>query len=190
MAFRKNLIAALACACASTLIAPVHAESQFVSGAGSATARLDIRVVIPRILYLAVGTGHATLANNNTIDLLTFDYTTAASTVGNGTPSAAQSVTARVLGNNGQITIAASGTTGGLSTGGSSPDSIPWTQIGKSSSDATNFNVPAVGSSAQPVINSGKVTNRTATWSYQYLNSNVVPPGTYDGRITYTASMP
>ena len=40
-----------------------------------------------------------------------------------------------------------------------------------------------------------KVTDRTANWSYNYLNASVVPPGTYGGvntnnsRVTYTATM-
>jgi hypothetical protein len=43
---------------------------------------------------------------------------------------------------------------------------------------------------------SGKVMNRDAKWTFTYLNSAVVAPGTYGGtnvnnsRVTYTASMP
>ena len=45
-------------------------------GAGTAAAELELRVVIPRVLFLGVGTGAATLATNTTVDELTFDYST------------------------------------------------------------------------------------------------------------------
>ena len=47
------LRSALALALATPLMA--SAESQLVTGAGSATANLDLRVVIPRVLFLGVG---------------------------------------------------------------------------------------------------------------------------------------
>jgi hypothetical protein len=45
------------------------------------------------------------------------------------------------------------------------------------------------------VLNSSNVTNRTAVWTYSYLNTTVPSAGTYGtsakgGRVTYTASMP
>ena len=103
------------------------------------------------------------------------------------TDSAAQGVSVRVLGNNGQISLAAAGTGTGLSNG---TDTIAWSEILATSSDATNLDVPAVGSSAAPVLNSTRVTSRTATWNYAYSNTDVVAPGTYAGQITYTATMP
>jgi hypothetical protein len=47
-----------------------------------------------------------------------------------------------------------------------------------------------VGNNANPTLNGGKVTNRTTTWKYAYSNTNLVAFGTYNGTITYTASMP
>ena len=79
------------------------------------------------------------------------------------------------------------GTGTGLTNGA---DIIPWSEILASSTDATNFNVPAVGANTAPVINSGKVTNRTATWNFAYSNTAVAAPGTYSGQVTYTATMP
>ena len=179
------LRSALAVALASPLLA--SAESDITIGSGSAAARLNFQVVIPRVLYLAVGTGNAALTDTATVDTLTFDYSANAADVGSGTDSAAQNVSVRVLGNNGQITVAAAGSGTGLTNGA---DTIPWSEILASSSDATNFNVPAVGANATPVINSGKLTDRTATWAYRYSNTNVAAPGTYTGQVTYTATMP
>jgi len=68
-------------------------------------------------------------------------------------------------------------------------DIIPWTEI-LATSSATEFAAPAVGASANPTLSGGKVTNRTATWSFAYSNSAVPAPGTYTGQVTYTATMP
>ncbi|MFW5330302.1 hypothetical protein [Hydrogenophaga sp. ZJX-1] len=176
---------AVALALAAPLLA--SAESDLEVGTGAAAARLNFQVVIPRVLFLAVGTGNATLADNTTIDTLTYDYSANATDVGSGTDSAAQGVNVRVLGNNGQIAIAAAGSGTGLTNGA---DIIPWTEILASSTDATNFNVPAVGANTAPVINSGKVTNRSAVWNFAYSNTAVAAPGTYSGQVTYTATMP
>ncbi len=176
---------ALLAALATPLIA--SAESDLTTGTGTASARLNFNVVIPRVLFLGVGTGYNVLADNTTVDLLSFDYSANAADVGSGTDSAAQGVNVRVLGNSGQITLAAAGSGTGLSNG---TDTIPWTEILASSSDATNFNVPAVGGTAAPVLSAGRVTARSATWNYRYSNTDVVAPGTYAGTITYTATAP
>jgi hypothetical protein len=34
------------------------------------------------------------------------------------------------------------------------------------------------------------VTNRTANWTYAYANTANAAAGTYEGTITYTATMP
>ncbi|HMN94282.1 MAG TPA: hypothetical protein PKC60_13710 [Hydrogenophaga sp.] len=178
---------------AASLAVPMlaSAESQLTVGAGTAAARLNFQVVIPRILFLAVGTGNATLGTVGTIDEVVFDYTTNPTDVGGGALAPAASVTGnvvpvRVLGNNGLIEITAAGSGTGLSNG---TDTIPWTQISATSSEAT-FPVPAVGATASPTLNAGRLTDRTATWTYSFANSDIVAPGTYTGQVTYTASMP
>ena len=76
---------------ASALSLPLlaNSESNYQNGAGAltATAHVDFSVVIPKILYLRVGTGSAyattaALASVNTIDLITF--APALGAVGNG----------------------------------------------------------------------------------------------------------
>ena len=195
----KSLIlkSAIALAFAAPLLA--SAESQLVVGTGSAVARLDFRVIIPRVLFLAVGTGSAALANNATIDQLTFDYSGTPADVGSGVASAGQNVNVRVRGNNGPITLTAA-TTGALTNTATPADSIAWSEISVSSSAALLPSpvIPATGTGAGSLltVSSGtKVTDRTAVWTYAYDNSAVVAPGTYgtstgNGRVTYTAAMP
>ncbi|WP_372656992.1 hypothetical protein [Hydrogenophaga sp.] len=187
------LKSALALALVSPLLA--SAESQLTVGAGSAAARLDFRVVIPRVLFLAVGTGSAALANNTTIDQVSFDYTTNPADVGTGAVAGAITgnvVPVRALGNNGVIALASTNT-GALTN--ATGDTIPWTQITATSSDATNFPSPApTGASVNLGLSSGtKVTSRSANWTFAYGNTTVAAPGTYgttNGRVTYTATMP
>lgn len=186
---KKSLLlkSALALAMATPLMA--SAESDITIGNGTASADLDFRVVIPRVLYLAVGTGNATLADNATEDLVSFDFTTNPQDVGTGAAAGAitgNAVPVRVFGNNGLIQIAASN--GNLTDGGG--NTIPLSQITAISSDPTNFDVPAPGGTANPALSAGRVTDRTATWTYSFANTTPAGAGTYDGTITYTASMP
>jgi len=195
---------------AAALAMPLSAlaESNITTGAGSpltATARLDFKIVVPKIIYVRIGTG-ANLAANGTIDLLTF--TVPAANVGDGTVISGVGgdigggvVTARVIGNNGAITFGST-TTGPLSDGVG--DTISFAQMAVAV--AANTSVlplasPALVDGATTNIaltpNIGtKVTNLDAKWTFTYLNGNIVPQGTYGGvntnggRVTYTASMP
>ena len=188
----------LALALTSPLLA--SAESQLVVGGSSAaTARLDFRVIVPRVLFLGVGTGAGGVVNNTTVDTVTFDYTTNAAAVGTGAAAAVISgavVPVRVIGNNGQITLTAT-TTGALTNGTS--DTIQWSEISAVSSLPLTLPSPiipnsGVGTSSNVTLSSGtKITDRSANWTFSYANAAVVAPGTYgttNGRVTYTASMP
>lgn len=187
------LKSALALALVSPLMA--SAESQLVTGAGSASARLDLRVVIPRVLFLGVGTGAATpLANNGTIDTVTFDFSSNPLDVGTGlaagsitntgpTPAGA-TVPVRVLGNDGQITITATNPAN-LSSG---TDTIPFTQMSVTSDGA--LAAPAFGGGTSQPAPTGRVTNLTSNWTYSYANTVTPAAGNYTGRVTYTAAMP
>ena len=186
----------LALALAAPLLA--SAESQLITGAGSAVARLDFRVVVPRVLFLGVGTGAGGLTNNTTIDTVTFDYTSNPAAVGTGAAAGAITgnvVPVRVVGNNGQVSLTAA-TTGALTNG--TADTIPWSEITATSSlpALPSPVIPATGTGAgsNVTLSSGtKITDRSANWTFSYANNAVVAPGTYgttNGRVTYTASMP
>ena len=202
---RNNLLkAAVAVAVAAPLFA--NAESTFTSAGGSTTARLDFQITIPRILFLQVGTG-TSMATNATINQIAF--TVPAANVGDSSVISASAasgdlgngvVTARVIGNNGTITFT-SQTLGALGNG--SGDTISYSQIATAAAANTSATVlahPALADAATTTVTltpaSGKVMNRDAKWTYTYLNSAVVPPGTYGGtntnnsRVTYTATMP
>lgn len=180
------------------------AEADITTGSGtlSATARLDFRIIVPKVLYFAVGTGSSSGVDNTNIDLVTFDYSTNPGDLGGGSSAVAGAITGnvvsvRALGNNGQITVSAT-TSGALGNG--SGDTISWTEITAASdnADLPHPTIPTTGtgSSSNITISSGtKITTRSASWTYSYANSAMLPAGTYgtssnNGRVTYTASMP
>ena len=189
-------------ALAATLVMPFAAqgESTTATGAGalSTSARVDFSIVIPRILFLRVGSTGAT------IDLITF--TVPAANVGNGVAQAgtggdlgAGAVSAIVQGNAGNATLSVS-TIGAIQSGA---NTINYTQIVTTPTAlagfATLLNAPALangpgGTVALTAV--GNIVNSGATWTYTYSNSNVVAAGTYGGvntqnsRVTYTATAP
>ena len=200
MKLRKLLLAAgVAAALAPAL---VQAEQTTATGAGplSTAARLDFRVVIPGFLRLRVGT------TGGTIDQITF--TVPAANVGDSTPisgtggdaggGTAANVT--VQSNRGQVTITETNNSGGngLGTGVVADGFIPYTEISTASSLGA-LPAPALssagGNTSLPTITGGQVTNRSAVWTYTYLNTTIPNAGTFGGsgnggRVTYTATTP
>jgi hypothetical protein len=198
----KKLLLVAVLGFAGLLTAPAYAESNFVVGAGTAAAKLDFRVVIPRILFLGVGTGAAgtSLTNTATVDRLTFDYTGNGQAVGSGvvassiTNSAAfplNAIPVRVYGNNGQITLTSTNS-GNLVNSVTAAETIPFTQITGTSSVPELTPPAASGGTSLVTLNasSSKVTSRTANWTFAYANTVTPAAGQFDGTVTYTASMP
>src|ERR1700685_4566782 len=191
----------------------VSAESNVQTGAATnspgATAHLDFSIVIPKILYLRVGTGslYATgaLTSVNTIDLITFSP--AVGTVGNGTAVAGTGgdlnngvETAAIVSNSGNVTLNATAS-GALGDGNG--DSIPFTQIttpATTLTSSTQLPAPVLsnGTSSNVVLTAPatKLIVEDAKWTYSYDNAANVPAGTYGGvnvnnsRVVYTATMP
>jgi len=163
----------------------------------SATARLNLQVVIPSFLYFQVGQ-----AGTGTVDTITFSPT--AGQLGNNAPisgtggNAASGSGADVVvrGNGGQITITESNNGGGsgFSDGGSNNISLSEISV----DDSANASLPTPtlsdtgGNTSQPALNGGssQVTNQSNTWVYSYNNTTVPEAGTYNIQLTYTASMP
>jgi hypothetical protein len=200
-------------AAALTLPLMAFAESNVQTGTATsspgATAHLDFSVVIPKILYLRVGTGSTyssgALTSVSTVDLITF--TPAAGTVGNGTAVAGTGgdltggvETAAIVSNSGNVTLNATAS-GALSDGNG--DSIPFTQITTAATTLTSTTaLPA------PVLSNGvsgnvvltapatKLITQDAKWTFSFANAANVPAGTYGGvnvnnsRVIYTATMP
>lgn len=196
----KNL-SKIALAVALAVPAIAAAESNFVTGAATATganARLDFRIVIPSVLYLAVGSNNLpALTDNATIDTVNFGTI---ATPGSG-PVAATSgpVNVAIRGNNGNISLTATHVgAGGLSDG--TGENISMTTISAVSGGGGIGHPTFVDngtSAAVPVTpNIGtRITNRTDTWTFSYANATIPAAGTYgtaanQGRVTYTATMP
>jgi hypothetical protein len=189
-----------------------QAESATVSAATgplTTSARVDVRIVVPKVLFLRVGTGGLFgAAANTTVDLI--DFTVPAANIGNGTAVAgtggdltAGAVTALLRSNAGNVTLTAN-TLGAIGNGAG--DTIPWTQIAVASANLAtpafantlphSVALPATGASANFAPAAvAKVTNVGSQWTYTYLNAATVPAGTYggvntnNGRVTYTASV-
>ena len=200
-----------------------HAESDFqtaTSGSLTATARLDFRVTIPKVLFLRVGTGGAgTLGTSGTIDLI--DFAVPAANLGNGTAVAATAasgdltngaVTVRVFANGGTNNVTLNSTTTGLMKN-SAGDTINWADItvtaaalptataGYTNAGITHptFNNTAGGGAGTATTltpPASKVVRLEGKWTFAYANTAAIPAGTYggttalNGRVTYTAVQP
>jgi hypothetical protein len=164
-------------------------------------SRLNFSVVYPGFLSFRVGTAGAT------VNLL--DFTVPAAQIGSGTPVAGiggdagpSGVNVQVLGNNGQVTITPTNNSGGLGIGTGAPADgrINYNQIGTVTS-VPQLPAPVLanagGAAVTPTLNSALVTQRTAVWTFSYLNQTIPSAGIYGGagganggRVTYTATMP
>lgn len=217
----RSVNLALAAGIAATAFAlgagQARAESNIVTS-GTATARLNFQIVIPKFLFLQVGTG-TPLANNTAIDLIEFNplvTQVGSGTALNGTGGdlGAGAVTARVLGNGfGSTAVNLTATTPGALSNGSG-GTIPWSEIILASAPTAITVVPAAasvlphpGTTAIPFANSGATTasltpvggviNQAAKWTFQYKNTGVPPAGTYggtttanNGQVVYTIALP
>lgn len=192
-------------------VAAIVAGSALFSGSATAMSGTDtasafsvannvnFSIVIPGFLYFRVGVDSG-VAN-------TLTFTVPAANIGNSTAVAATggeagpsalNVAARA--NNGLVTIATTvAAATGLGTGTVSDGYINYNEISTSSSDAANFAAPVLANAAIPnttvalgggAAGAGKVTNRTAVWTYSYLNTTIPSAGTYSGSVTYTATTP
>jgi hypothetical protein len=198
----RNIILKSAVALALGIPLLASAESTFNTGAGTpltATAKVDFTIIIPKFISLRVGQAGAG------IDSIVF--TVPAASVGAGGAGIAGTggdltggvVTAKVTGNNGQVTLTSTAT-GALSNG---TDTIPFSEITTATAvltSATALPAPVltngVSAGVLAALTGTKITNQDARWTYNYANSAVVASGTYggvgvnNGRVTYTASMP
>ena len=94
-------------------------------------------------------------------------------------------VTVRVVGNNGNMTLGAVSGNPNLLSG---TDTIPWSQILTTVSGTTAH--PPINGAAISYTATGKIVNAAGTWTYAYDNSVTPPAGTYTGQVTYTATTP
>ncbi|HTN49818.1 MAG TPA: hypothetical protein VMK32_10340 [Burkholderiaceae bacterium] len=189
-------LSTLAAAVALAVPFAAHAESNFTTGGGAnitATARVNFSVVIPKFVFLQVGTGPVfpAMSANATIDTITFNVP--AANVGDGTVINATAgsgnlgngaVTVRVVGNNGNMTLGATGP----ATLTSGTDTLAWTQIATAVTGGATH--PPVNGAAVTYTATNKVVNVNGTWTYTYLNAAPLASGTYTGQVLYTATTP
>jgi hypothetical protein len=160
---------------------------------------VNFAVVIPAFLYFQVGNVGSTNTMNFAVPALSVGVGAVAPTGGDAGGGTGVNVVVR--GNNGQVVISTAVTGGGsgLGTGTPADGFINYNQITTTSSDAANLPAPVLANAAVPNVNAalgggavgaGKVTNRSAVWTYSYLNTTVPSAGTYTGTATYTATMP
>ena len=210
---KLSLIAAAVGVLAMPMSVLAESDINTVSpGPTSATARLDFTIIIPRVLFLQVGTG-TNLVDNTAIDNLTF--TVPAANLGDGTDITpvggdlgAGAVRVRVFGNNGNIGLTA--TSPGALTSGT--DTIPWSEIlvtpsapllaavaaGYTPTAIAHPTIPAAAGvgTATTITATNKVVRQEGIWTFKYDNSIAYAAGSYgatggtNGRIVYTATMP
>lgn len=197
MKHRNTTILASAVAAALVLATPfaANAESNFTTGgpgAITATARVNFNVVIPKFVFLQVGTGPVFPAMTASATMDTIIFNVPAANVGNSTAVAGTggnltggAVTVRVVGNNGAMTLAATGPAT-LTNGGG--DTLAWSQITATPTGGAPA-LPAVGASVS-LPASGNVVNINGVWTYSYANSVTPASGTYTGQVLYTATTP
>lgn len=197
-------------AAALTLPFLAHAESNYQTGTGAlaATAHVDFSIVIPRILYLRVGTGStyattANLASVNTIDLITFSPAIGAvgngvAVAGTGGDIATGGENAALVSNGGDVVLSAT-STGQLTD--AAGDTISYANIATKAAAntlATLLPAPPLSdtTASVTVTSTKKMINADAKWTFAYNNTTTVPGGVYGGvnaqnsRVVYTATMP
>lgn len=186
--FLTNTLLVLGLAAASLC---AQAESNINTGATSglaASARLNFRVTVPRVIFLQLGSG-TFMADGGTTDNV--DWTLTAANLGTGALNASTGVVAaRVLGNGGPISLTANGLAGGPSNGA---QVIPWTSFSATTSLA-GLPHPVIGNGAAgtPTLlaATNNVVNLSANWTFSYSNAAPIASGTYTGGVTYTAALP
>jgi hypothetical protein len=199
MKLHKLLIGAVAIGCAALS----HAESDLNTGAApglSAAAKLDFRVVVPRIIFLRVGTGVNFADALGALNTDRVDFALTAADVGSATAVAGAAglgpypVAVRVLGNGGNISFTAAGTLNGLTHTTIPAQTVPWTQVTPTSSNSAGLPHPAIGNGVAGAATSlpatANIVNQSANWSFAYNNSSAIGSGTYNGQIVYTAALP
>ena len=170
-----------------------NADTDFATGAGAtASVDLDFQIVIPRFIYFRVGTPVA-----GTVDTISFNpsatdvATTGAITNGTGGDAGPGAVNVDVISNGGNITITElnDGGGAGLIDGA---NNISYARI-ITADTSGNISAPTLsdaGGNTSSIISAG-VTNLSDVWTYTYSNPATPPvPGTYTGRVTYTAAIP
>lgn len=160
----------------------------------SAAVNVDFRVQIPKFIFFQVGSAGLT------IDELVFAPTVAQ--VEASTPVSVAGLNVTLRSNGGAVTITEGNSSGGtgLGTGVAADGYISYSTITAAVSGADTDLVPPalsdLGGNTSPIpVTSGRVTNKTAVWTYTYTPVGIPGAGDYGGsanggRVTFTAATP
>ncbi len=188
-------VCATAMADTRTATAPTTAPNASVSAAAS----LDFALTHDRFVFLSVGSTSAAVGFN--LSSLAAPQCVGSPLpvcFGSGTPVAAAAngvLPVTVRSNAGAVKLMASVKTPLTSEQGA--ETIPMSQIKISSSDATNLPAPQVPNSGNgvavnvaPTDFGGRVTQRSAQWTFSFANTISPTAGVYHGKIVFTATLP
>jgi hypothetical protein len=188
-------VCATAAADTHTATAPTTAPKSAVSAASS----LDFALTLDRFVSLSVGSNGAAVGFNlSSLAAPQCSGSPLPVCFGNGTPVAAAAngvLPVTVRSNAGAVKLMASVKTPLTSEQGA--ETIPMSQIKISSSDAANLPAPQVPNSGNGVaVNvapsdfGGRVTQRSAQWTFSFANTVSPTAGVYHGKIVFTATLP
>ena len=186
-----------------------HARDDKTAGGLSTAIDLRHQVVIPPILYFRLGS-----ANFGAVEQVQFDVTpgavgagddqsysgSASVPVGDGTPISAANgtLTVEIMANVGAL-ILNYDLSDPLGLGDGLGNYMPFDEIAVTSADPSAIPAPALsnagagGAISVPVtgnLYNGRVVQQSTTWTYTYLNQQVLAAGIYSGRVAYTVSAP
>lgn len=195
---------ALLLASSLLLAAPMSAQAAatFVNPAaagGSASANVNFRVVVNKVLFLGIGTGYNAFTPNATEELIEWQVVPGLTATGllgatAGGDAGVGSVNVRLFGNGGSISLQAVTPATGLANG--SGQFIDFADIDTVSNNAT-LSAPTLvnGASASVAIpgsgSGNQIVNESAIWTYSFnYVDGTLAAGTYNGTATYTASLP
>ena len=169
-----------------------RAESDFATGVGAnAVVNLDFQIVIPRFVYFRVGTAGATNIDTINFAPTATEVATGVVTGGTGGNVGGGAVDVDLISNGGNITITPSNDGGGFGLSDGGVNNISYAQIITGDGGAIQAPALANGGGTPVTILSGGVTVLSDVWTYTYTNPATPPvPGTYTGRVTYTAAIP
>jgi hypothetical protein len=184
---RTTLAGAIAMAAALPMSSQAATDFDTGAGALSATADLTFNVVIPRFIFLRVGSAVPATVNTLVFAPTVDEMANSTPILGTGGDATASDVTIVARGNAGNMTLAASNPTNLVSGG----NNIPVTTL-TGTNQTGSIGVPAFGGSVALTAGGNGVFNQSGTWRYSWTNpaATVYPAGTYVATATYTLSAP
>ena len=160
-----------------------YAEQDVQTGGTPAVVHLNFKVVVPKLLFLRIGSAGAT------IDEVTFTVTdipeNEATVDGDISPDVRVGA---IIGSAATATLSADSSTAMLS----GADPMPFTVIGfTGTGDFSSLSASAFdGTGSQQIWQGTGPGFRTGTMDFTYTNSYTYPEGTFTGQVEYTLSSP